>query len=157
LSALQLYQFRTAALLLTRAQQDRAAFSVALDLWLAGRTAYADNWSDAPLRDTTLVDWIDVDTSPIILAPKPAAQKSADAVWTAAAIPCITQAIEENITWLRALNIHKSVAELAGLYKVAHVNAHLREVTVRADQDEIPDIVIALQPDGSFAGSFLSH
>jgi hypothetical protein len=153
----QLYQFRTAALMLTRAQQDRAAFRAALDLWLAGRTAYPINWSDAPLRDTALVDWIDVDTLPIVAAPKPTAQDPADAMWVAAATPFITQAIEENITWLREMNIHQPVTALASLYKIVHVNAYLREVTIRAEQDEIPDIIIALQPDRSFAGSFLAH
>jgi hypothetical protein len=157
LMGFQLYQFRTAALVLTRAQQNRAAFRSALDLWLAGRAAYPRNWSDAPLRDAALMDWIDVDTSPINVALEPKMEDPAEAVWAAAATPFITQAIEENITWLREMNIHQPVTALASLYKIAHVNAHLREVTIRAEQDDIPDIIIALQPDTRFAGSFIAH
>jgi hypothetical protein len=153
----QLYQFRTAALVITSAQQNRTAFRAALDLRLTGREVYPNNWFDAPLHDAALAAWIDIDTSQISVAPKPAAQDPADAAWTAAAIPFIAQAIDENITWLREMNIREPVATLARFYQVVHVNAHLREVTVRACQDNIPDIVIVLQPDGSFAGSFLSH
>jgi hypothetical protein len=66
------------------------------------------------------------------------------------------KAVTENLEWLREMGHTGTVASIAKNYRLGFVNRHLREVTLDSDND-LPSLIVALNEDGTFNGSFIAH
>lgn len=67
-----------------------------------------------------------------------------------------TQAVTENLEWLRQMEVKGTANAIAKTYRITFANHHLREVTI-SSSNGWPDIVIAVDDMGAVSGSFLSH
>jgi hypothetical protein len=65
------------------------------------------------------------------------------------------KAVEENLEHFRAMDVTDSAAAIAEKYKLSGVDTNLREITY-SNTDDLPGIIVALDQDGNFAGSFFN-
>jgi hypothetical protein len=65
-------------------------------------------------------------------------------------------AVTENLEWIREMQINGTVDEIVAQYQLTYVSREICEATM-SGSDDLPDITLTLEPDGSYRGSFLSH
>ncbi len=150
-----LFQLTTAAMVVAAWANDRADFDDALDDWIAGRAAYRQSWRDDVLDVPEFASFLgDFDRDRLLLAPEP--EEPVDLAMLRDPVSGIAKAVDENFEWLEQIIPDTAAATMATHYNVVHTNAHLREVTIGANNDW-PHIIIAVDDDGGFVGSFLAH
>jgi hypothetical protein len=152
------FQFETARLIMARQRDDRDAFMSALDSWLAARLLFPANWSPDVLETTEFAPWL-ADIDPTRLAPPLlpiAALTDDDRAWVQDFDAARLLAVTENLEWIREMQINGTVDEIVSQYQLTYVSREICEATM-SGSDDLPDITLTLEPDGSYRGSFLSH
>jgi hypothetical protein len=157
-SGYKMYQVMTARMILAYWKNDKAEFLRLTELWLDGRRAYPANWNSAVLDIKEFKPWLSEMNPKLfelepVLPPEVTAE---DRAFIKDERGFILAALKENIEHFRAMEIKGSVASLTKKYQVTHVNRHLREITFDADGD-LPGLIVALDENGKFAGSFIAH
>jgi hypothetical protein len=152
------FQFDTARLIMARRRDDRDAFMSALDSWLTARLMFPGNWSTDVLDATEFAPWL-ADIDPARLAPPvpPSTELTdEDRAWVQDIAAARRLAVAENLEWIRELQIEGTVDEISSQYQLTYVSREICEATI-SGSDDLPDITLTLEPDGSYRGSFLSH
>lgn len=158
LSGHALFKARTAALLLAAREGDRAHFDHALSLWMAGRDAWPDNWIDDVLDAPELRRWLP-SLHPALIKQREAARRAVtkdELTFIKDLSFCITRAVQDNLSWLRAHEAHGSIADLIDQYQLVAVDLDLKEATLDG-HGKLPDLIIALDEAGGYQGSFIAH
>jgi hypothetical protein len=163
------FDVATARLVLAKLQNDKPAFMLALDAWLAGRAQNPnpDIWNHIVLEQPEIADWL-AEVDPARLAPLPrrpveiSAEDRAfmkDLDIDAACLAAVT----ENREWLnREVLIFGSPEVLAKQYRLFAVhrrsdNGSDSEAMVVADGADLPSFILVLDGGGQFKGSFIAH
>jgi hypothetical protein len=154
----ELFQLRTAALLIAVRQDSKTRFDAALDAWLAGRAAYPVNWNDDVLDAPEFADWLtDFDRSRLFRKPVKVPKMTKDELTFVKDLSfCITRAVQDNVDWLRQIDAKSSIADMIDKYRLVAVNLDLKEATLDG-RGKLPDLIVALDDRGGYAGSFLAH
>lgn len=158
LSGHALFKARTAALLVAAKEGDRAAFDRALASWMAGRDAWPGNWVDEVLDSPEIRPWIPA-LHPVLVRQREAARRAlthAELTFIKDLSFCITRAVQDNLEWLRAGHAGGSIADLVDRYRLSAVDLDLKEATLDG-QGKLPDLIVALDEAGNYAGSFIAH
>jgi hypothetical protein len=154
----ELFQLTTARMIIARTKNDKAAFIHALDAWLKGRAETPANWDDKILNVSAFQPWLS-EVDPDKLKPvKVEFEKMSDEdlsfVKDADAIPL--KAVLANLDWLRQMNFIDTPEVIAKQFHLTHVNRYLKEATFDHSGDG-PGFTIALDENGNYVYSFLSH
>jgi hypothetical protein len=150
-----LFQLRTAILLHAARSRDRAGFDTAWQAWIAGRQAYPGNWDDAVLDEDEIRPWITAPPKPKPDAVQPVIEKD-DLIFVKDLSFAITRAVQDNLLWLKEQAPAGSVADLVDHYRLASVDRSLKEATLTG-RGELPDLIVALDDQGSYRSSFIAH
>jgi hypothetical protein len=154
----ELYQVMTARLIVAWWKSDKTEFLRLAGLWLDGRRSWRGNWNSDVLEIDEFKPWLS-EMNPKLFELEPLAPPKAtaeDRAFIKDEKGFLLAALTQNLKHLRAMDIKGPAASLAKKYRVAHVSQNLREITFDA-QGDLPGLVVALNADGTFAGSFISH
>ncbi len=149
------FQTCTARLALAALEQKRAAFDAAMIEWIAGREHYPGTWDDAVLDTPLIKPWVNIAIRPKPEAPRPSI-KQKDLFYIKDLSRAVTRAVQDNIVWLREMGHKGPVADLADAYRLARVDRGLNEATLDG-RDNLPDLIVSLDDQGQYRGSFLAH
>jgi hypothetical protein len=157
-SGYQMYQVMTARMIVAHWKNDKAEFLRLTDLWLDGRRSWRSNWNSEVLEVKEFKPWLS-EMNPKRFELDPVAPRKItadDSAFIKDEKGFLLAALKENIEHFRAMAIKGSVATLAKKYYVSHVNQQLREIMFDAEGD-LPGLIVALDADRNFAGSFIAH
>jgi hypothetical protein len=154
----ELFQFTTAQMIMTRRQNDKIGFMRALDGWLEGRATAPANWDDSVLQEPLFQSWLaEVDPEKLradVKAVDVLSEEDRQFVKNVNAIPL--KAVLANLEWLRQMNFLDAPEDIAKQFHLTHVNRYLKEATFD-HVGEGPGFTIALDENGNYVDSFLSH
>jgi hypothetical protein len=154
----ELFQLMTGKLILALWTGDSATVLAALRAWLDARRPAPNNWCHELLDAPELAPYL-AQLSPALLSlPKAKRAKitKADRALVKDFISARTQAVRENLPWLRQLGVSGNVSAIAKAYRIFAANQALRELTL-AGKDTWPELIIALDAEGAVLGSFIAH
>jgi hypothetical protein len=155
----ELFQLMTAKLILALWTNDETGIMEALNAWLDARLLAPENWHNDVLNAPELAPY-HAKIDPIKLAPQAAlryAVTAADHALVSDLDAARVQAVTENLIWLREMGMAGTVKSIAATYQITHANHHLREVTLGSNKDDWPDLIVALDENGTATGSFIAH
>jgi hypothetical protein len=164
----RLFEVATARLVIAQMQNDKHAFMIALDAWLAERAKNPnpDVWNHVVLEQPEIADWLsEVDAARIAPLPRrPVAISTEDLAFIhdlEIDVVCLA-AVAENREWLdREVLIFGSPEVLAKQYRLFSVDRRTdggdSEAIVIADGSDMPSFILVLDGDGQFKGSFIAH
>jgi hypothetical protein len=157
-SGYTLCQVMTARMILAFWKNDKSEFLRLTDVWLDGRRSWRVNWNSAVLEVKEFKPWfLEMNQKLFELEPlDPPEITEEDRAFIKDEKRFLLAALKENMEYFRAMKIKGSVASIAKQYRVSHVNQHLREISFDADGD-LPGLIVAVDTDGNFAGSFIAH
>jgi hypothetical protein len=157
-SGYEMYQVMTARMIVAYWKDDKAEFLQQTELWLDGRRTWRSNWNSDVLGISEFKPWLSKMNPKLFELEKAALSEitAEDRVFIQDERGFLLAALKENLEHFRAMDIKGSVANLAKKYHVSHVNQHLREITFDADGD-LPGLIVAVDENGKFAGSFIAH
>jgi hypothetical protein len=153
-----LYQVTTGGIFLAIKQGDETAIIAAIDAWLTGLAAYPGNWQTGLLQAPEVVPWLG-HFDPERFASLPSRKRRLTAkqrAFVRDVAGALGQALTENLSWLRELGFHEEPETIASWYELSSVSLTLREATFDASNDA-PSLIVALDGDGNFTGSFIAH
>jgi hypothetical protein len=158
LGGYQLWQKLTAALILALESLCEPEIKKALTAWLDGRDQYPGNWRNEVLDAPEVVPWLGRVDPARLIAPviKPSILSPEERAFVRDIKSVCENAVRDNLTYLRDLGVKQSAATLAKKYTLLFVNLALRECTIDAGED-LPSITVALDEQGAYVGSFLTH
>jgi hypothetical protein len=158
LGGYQLWQKLTAELILALQSLHEPEIKKALTAWLDGRDRYPGNWHHEVLDASEIFPWLSR-VDPARLAP-PIVQSRILSPEERAFVRDIKSICEnavcDNLIYLRDLGVKQSAETLAKKYTLMFVNLALCECTIDAGE-ELPSITVALDKQGEYVGSFLTH
>jgi hypothetical protein len=157
-SGYEMYQVMTARMIVAYWKGDKAEFLRLTDLWLDGRRTWRSNWNSAVLEVKEFKPWfLEMNQKLFELEPlAPPEITTEDRAFIKDEKGFLHSALEENLEHFRAMEIKGSVANLCKKYRVSYVNQQLREISFDADGD-LPGLIVAVDADGNFVGSFIAH
>jgi hypothetical protein len=154
----ELFQLTTARMIIARTKNDKAAFMLALEAWLQGRSETPANWDDTVLKTPEFKTWLaEVEPDrlkPVTVELEKMSDEDMSFVKDADAIPI--KAVLANLEWLRQMNFIDTPEVIAKQFHLTHVNRYLKEATFDHKGDG-PGFTIALDENGNYVDSFLSH
>jgi hypothetical protein len=154
------FQLATASMWVAARLGDAAAFDRSLNTWLYGRRKFPTNWNSDVLLAPEFAPFLaTVDPERLIPPPppKPKAITKAERSFVADLVECRLCAVEDNLQWLREMGITNPASSLAKRYRLIAVNIGLGEATFRSKDDNLPDLIAALDNDGNYTSSFIAH
>jgi hypothetical protein len=157
-SGYAMYQVMTARMIISYWGNDKAEFLRLTDLWLDGRRTWRGNWNSDVLEVKEFKPWLS-EMNPMLFVLEPLAPPeitAEDRAFIKDEQAFLLAALKENLVHFRSMEIKGTATSLAKKYRVTHVNQHLREITFDAEGD-LPGLIVAVDSDGNFAGSFISH
>jgi hypothetical protein len=154
----EMYQVMTARLIVAYWNNDKAEFLRLADLWLDGSRTWRGNWNLAVLEVEEFKPWFSsMDEKLVVLKPlAPREITAEDRAFIKDERGFLLAALKENLAHFRAMNLKGNASSLAKQYHISSVNRDLREITFDAEGD-LPGLIVALDTDGNFAGSFIAH
>jgi hypothetical protein len=158
LSGHALFKSRTAALLVAARQADQTGFDRALASWMAGRDAWPGNWVDEVLDAPEFRPWLSR-LHPILIKQRESARRAlskAELTFVKDLGFTIMRSVQDNLQWLRAVDLKGSIADLADRYRLVAVDLDLCEATLEGKGD-MPDLIVAMDDSGRYKGSFIAH
>jgi hypothetical protein len=162
------FDVATARLVIAQMQNDKPAFMIALDAWLAGRASNPnpDIWNHVVLEQPEIAGWLaGVAPARIAPLPRPTIEISeedrafiSDLDVEAACLAAVT----ENREWLdREVLIFGSPEMLAKQYRLFSVHRRTdggdSEAMVVADGADLPSFILGLDVEGRYKYSFIAH
>lgn len=153
-----LYQVKTGAVFLTIQQGDKAAILAAIDAWLTGLSLYPGNWQTGVLQAPEVAQWLAHFDPKRFIPPRRRKRRltAKQRVFVRDIDGCIAQAIADNLVWLKELGFTQRPTTIATWYKLSEVNLKLCEATLEADT-EAPTLIVALDANGNYTSSFITH
>jgi hypothetical protein len=158
LSGHALFKARTGALLLAAREGDQVGFDRALVSWIAGREAWPNNWIDDVLNAPELRPMLS-SLHPVLLKQREIARRTlthAELIFIKDLSFVIIRAVQDNLEWLRAADPKATISDLADKYRLTSVDLDLCEATLEG-HGAMPDLIVALDHDGGYTGSFIAH
>jgi hypothetical protein len=157
--AYELFQLMTGKLILALWAQDKAVIHAALEAWLDACRPATGSWRHNLLEAPELVPYLaQIDPAKLFLPEtKRRPVTKADRALVNDINAARSQAVTENLSWLRDLGVTGTVEAIAKAYHIAHANHDLREVTLGSNKDDWPDLIVALDGNGAVIGSFIAH
>jgi hypothetical protein len=154
----ELFQLTTARMIIERTKNDKVAFMLALDAWLKGRSETPTNWDDKILKVPAFQMWLtEVDFDKLKLMKVEFEKMSEeDVLFVKDAETIPMKAVLANLEWLRQMNFIDAPEVIAKRFHLTHVNRYLKEATFDQEGDG-PSFTIALDENGNYVDSFLSH
>ncbi len=154
----ELFQLMTGKLILALWTQDKPTIIAALEQWLDARRPAPGNWCHDALAAPELAPYLtQIDPEKLILpVTKPTRISKADRALVKDLDTARIQAVTENLHYLRDLSVTGTVKAIAKAYHITFAIHELRELTLSGKEDW-PDLIIALDEDGAFLGSFIAH
>jgi hypothetical protein len=155
----ELFQLMTAKLISALWTDDETVIKAALEAWLAARLLSPGNWFHEVLKAPELAPYCAQIEPAKLETPVLARYKvtKADRALVKNLDAARIQAVTENLEWLSEMGMTGSVKSIAKAYRIIHANQHLREVTLGCNNDDWPDLIVALDGDGAVLGSFIAH
>lgn len=155
----ELFQLMTGKLILALWAQDKGVILAALEAWLDARRPTPGSWRHDMLEAPELVPYLaQIDPAKLVLPEtKPARVSQADRALVKDIDLARIQAVTENLHWLRELGLTGSIKAIAKAYRIVYANHHLREVTLDANKEDWPDLIVALDENGVVIGNFIAH
>jgi hypothetical protein len=154
----ELFQLTTSRMIIAYNKNDKVAFMSALDAWLKGRSETPANWDNKVLKVPEFLTWLaEVEPDklkPVTVELEKMSDEDLHFVKDADAIPL--KAVLANLEWLRQMNFIGTPEVIAKQFHLTHVNRYLKEATFDHKGDG-PGFTIALDENGNYVDSFLSH
>lgn len=153
-----LFKARTGALFVAARQGDQNAFDRALASWMAGRDMWPGNWIDEVLNAPELLPMLSA-LHPALIKQREAAKQTLSKAQLGFVKDLgfiIMRAVRDNLQWLRAKEPNGVMADLTDRYRLIAVDLDLCEITLQG-KNGLPDLIVALDKNGAYAGSFIAH
>jgi hypothetical protein len=153
-----LFQIKTAALILALQSATGSTVVAALESWLEARKTYPENFTNDVLGAPELAPFIASFDPEKLAAPivERYVVTEADRAMVADLGAAREMAVAENMEWLTPMGVTGLVKSIAKGYHIVHANHHLREITLGNDKDW-PELIVSVDENGAFIGSFISH
>jgi hypothetical protein len=157
-SGYMMFQVITARMILAYWKNSKAEFLQVGEFWLEGRRTWSSNWNSDVLELKEFKLWLSEMDPKLLQMERVAVPEitAEDRTFNKDEKGFILAAVKENMEHFRAMDIKGSVASLAKKYRVVQVDKYLREITFDTGCD-LPGLIVALDANGNFAGSFISH
>jgi hypothetical protein len=152
------FQIKTAALILALQSATGSTVVAALEDWLEARKIYPENFINDVLEAPELAPFLAGFDPDKLAAPvlERYVVTEADRAMVADLNAARESAVKENLEWLAQMGVTGSVKSIAKAYHIVHANHHLREITLGNDKDW-PELIVSVDENGAFIGSFISH
>jgi hypothetical protein len=153
-----LFQIKTAALILALQSATGSTVVAALEDWLEARKIYPENFTNDVWAAPELTPFVASFDAEKLAVPVPERYvvTEADRAMVADLSTAREMAVTENTEWLAPMGVTGSVKSIAKAYHIVHANHHLREITLGNDKDW-PELIVSVDKNGAFIGSFISH
>jgi hypothetical protein len=154
-----LYQVATAAIFLAIKMGEPSAIVPAIDAWMTGMATYPENWQIGVLQAPEVKPWLTGFAPERLRLPAPSQKRpmtDKERAFIQAPETFALRAVNENLVWFHELGVSESAQMIATWYEPDSVNLQLKECYLETTRD-LPTIVVALDADGAFVGSFFLH
>jgi hypothetical protein len=150
-----LYQVTTGGVFLALKLGEAGQIIAAIDAWLTGMAAYPGNWQIGLLQAPEVVPWLSLFDPKRLVLPRPPKRRltAKQRAFVKDVAGLAQRAVADNFEWL---GDYGSAETLAPMFKLADVNMELSECTLDA-KGEVPSLIVSLDANGAYLGSFIAH